>query len=99
MCIIFLGKERIGSMLATTINNALKDFDKTCDEVVQNCEPVIITRNNNDNVVLISQSEYDNLMENIYIRKSEANYARLLKSIEEAKAGKLITFDLDGYHD
>lgn len=86
-------------MLATTINNALKDFDKTCDEVVQNCEPVIITRNNNDNVVLISQSEYDNLMENIYIRKSEANYARLLKSIEEAKAGKLITFDLDGYHD
>lgn len=41
--------------------------------------------------------QYDNLMENIYIRKSKANYTRLLESIEEAKAGKLITLDLDRY--
>lgn len=95
MHIKVVGKGRIGNMLATTINNALKDFDKTCDKVVQNCEPIIITRSNNDNVVLISQSEYDNLMENIYIRKSEASYARLLESIEEAKAGKLTSLDSD----
>lgn len=80
-------------MLATTINNAVKDFDKTCDIVVQNCEPIIITRDNNDNVVLISQAEYNNLLENIYIRKSKANYSRLLESIEEAKAGKLTALD------
>lgn len=86
-------------MLATTISNAIKDFNKTCDDVIQNCEPVIITRNNNDNVVLISQAEYDNLMENVYIRKSKANYTRLLESIEEAKAGKLTTLDLDECHD
>lgn len=74
-------------MLATTLNNAVKDFEKTCDNVVHNCEPLIITRSNDNNVVLISQAEYDNLLENLYIRKSQANYDRLLESIEEAKAG------------
>lgn len=86
-------------MLATTISNAVKDFDKTCNDVIQNCEPIIITRNNNQNVVLVSQAEYNNLLENLYIRRSEANYARLLGSIEEAKAGKLTTLDLGCQHD
>ncbi len=44
-------------------------------------------------VVPISQAEYDNLLENIYVRKSKANYSRLLESIEEAKAGKLTILD------
>ncbi len=82
-------------MLATTSNNIIKNFDKTCDNVIQNCEPIVITRNNGNNVVLISQTEYDNLLENIYIRKSKTNYSRLLESIEEAKAGKLITLNIN----
>ena len=86
-------------MLATTLNNAVKDFDKTCDNVIQSCEPLIITRNNDKNVVLISQTEYDNLLENLYIRKNKANYARLLESVEEAKSGKLTTLDLGEEHD
>lgn len=85
-------------MLATTLNNAVKDFNRTCDNVIQSCEPLIITRNNDKNVVLISQTEYDNLLENLYIRRSEANYSRLLESIEEAKAGKLTTLDLGNDH-
>lgn len=86
-------------MLATTAHNLVQNFDETCDNVIQNCEPVIITRDNDNNVVLISQAEYDNLMENLYIRKSKANYTRLLNSIEEAKAGKLTVLDLGDYHD
>lgn len=86
-------------MLATTAYNFVQNFDETCDSVIQNCEPVIITRNNDNNVVLISQAEYDNLIENLYIRRSKANYARLLNSIDEAKAGKLTVLDLGDYHD
>ena len=78
-------------MLATTAHNLVQNFDETCDSVIQNCEPIIITRGNTDNVVLISQAEYDNLMENLYIRKSKTNYTRLLDSIEDAKAGRLTT--------
>lgn len=86
-------------MLATTASNVIQNFDQTCDKVIQNYEPVIITRDNGNNVVLISQAEYDNLLENIYIRKSKTNYSRLLESIEEAKAGKLTVLDTGGQND
>lgn len=86
-------------MLATTAHNLVNNFDATCDSVIQNCEPVIIARDNDSNVVLISQAEYDNLVENLYIRKEKANYTRLLKSIEEAKAGRLTVLDLGDSHD
>ncbi len=86
-------------MLATTVHNFVHNFDETCDSVIQNCEPIIITRSNDDNVVLISQAEYDNLIENLYIRKEKANYIRLLNSIEEAKAGKLTVFNMEDSHD
>ena len=86
-------------MLATTAHNVIQNFDETCDSVVQNCEPVIITLNDDNNVVLISQAEYDNLLENINVRKSKSNYSRLLESIEEARAGKLISLDAGDQHD
>ncbi len=86
-------------MLATTANNLVQNFDETCDSVIQNCEPIIVTRDNDNNVVLISQAEYDNLIENLYIRRSKTNYTRLLNSIEEAKAGKLTVLDLGEHYD
>lgn len=58
-------------MLATTAHNLVQNFDKTCDSVIQNCEPIIITRSNDNNVVLISQAEYDNLMKNLYSHKEK----------------------------
>lgn len=78
-------------MLAANISNVIENFDETCESVVQNCEPLIVTRNNNNNVVILSQAAYDNLLENIYIRKSSANYERLLKSIDSANQGHLTT--------
>ena len=60
-------KERTIFMIAKNIRNAVENFDKTCDDVIQNCEPMIITRDNGANVVLISQTEYDNLCENLYL--------------------------------
>ena len=81
-------------MLETTANNIVKDFDKTCDSVIENCEPIIIARENGSNVVLVSQADYNNMLENIYIRKSKANYSSLLESIEEARSGNLTMLDI-----
>ena len=80
-------------MIAKNIRNAVENFDKTCDDVIQNCEPLIITRDNGANVVLISQTEYDHLWENLYLCQNEANYAHLLKSMAEAEAGRLTFLD------
>jgi antitoxin YefM len=86
-------------MMATDISNALRDFEQTCDDVVDNCEPIIVTRSNNNNVVIISQSEYNNMLENIYVRKSPANYNHILESMEQAKQGHLVNFDLEDEND
>ncbi len=53
-------------MVATSVSNAIKNFDKVCDNVIQNCEPTIVTRENDNNVVIISQAEYDNMFKKIY---------------------------------
>jgi antitoxin YefM len=38
--------------------------------------------------VLISESEYNNLLENLYIRSDPDYYNELLRSIEQLKKGK-----------
>ena len=43
----------------------------------------------------MSQAQYDNLMENLYIRERKANYKCLKKSIKQAKEGKHIKFDVE----
>ena len=55
-------------MLATTTNDIMKNFDQACDDAIQNCEPIIIARDNGNNVVLLSLAEYDILLENFYVR-------------------------------
>ena len=62
---------------------------KTCmDKVVQDCIPLIITRKNNENVVLLSVNEYNSLLETNYLLANEANAEHLKKSISQHKAGK-----------
>lgn len=77
-------------MIATNFSNVRNNFKKVCDKVVQDADIAIITRKNNENVVLMSQAQYDNLMENLYIRDSRANYERLKESIRQAEQGHLI---------
>ncbi|MCL1859653.1 MAG: type II toxin-antitoxin system Phd/YefM family antitoxin [Oscillospiraceae bacterium] len=76
-------------MTAINYSKIGKNFNEYCDKVINNFEPVIITRGDNEeNVVLISEKEYSNLLENLYIRSNEANYKRLLKSIAQLRSGK-----------
>lgn len=62
-------------------SNVRKNFKEVCDRVMQDFDIAIITRKNNANVVLMSQSQYENIMENLYIRDSKANYEWLKDSI------------------
>lgn len=43
----------------------------------------------------MSQAQYDNLMENLHIRESKANYEWLKESIKQAEDGKLVDFDAE----
>jgi antitoxin YefM len=75
-------------MIAVNYSNARQNLAKYCDAAVDNCEPVVITRKNDRNIVLMSQDDYDNLMENLAIRSNAHDYNRLLESIAHAESGK-----------
>ncbi len=69
----------------TTVRNKFKDY---CDKATKDFETIIITRERGENVVLISEAEYNNLIENLYIRSDPEYYNELLQSIKQLKKGK-----------
>lgn len=75
-------------MIAVNYSNARDNFKKFCDAAVHDFETIIVTRKQDENVVIMSEAEYNNLMENLYIRSDKADYQRLLESIDQLKKGK-----------
>ena len=82
-------------MIATNFSNVRNNFKEVCDRVVHDSDISIITRKKDENGVLMSQAQYDNLMENLHIRESRANYEWLKQSVKQAEEGKLIKFDVE----
>ena len=72
-------------MIATNFSSARKNFKKYCDAAVHDSEAVVVTRKHDENVVILSESEYNNLMENLYIRSDKKYYDELIESIEQLK--------------
>lgn len=79
-------------MIATNFNNMRNNFNEVCNKIIQDSDIAVITREDAENVVLMSQSQYENMMENLYIRNSKNNYEWLKESIKQAEEGNLIKF-------
>jgi len=75
-------------MNAVTYTDLRQNLKAHMDKVYQNHSPLIITRKNNENVVLLSIDEYNSLLETNYLLSNEANAEHLRKSIIQHKAGK-----------
>ncbi|MCZ8518548.1 MULTISPECIES: type II toxin-antitoxin system Phd/YefM family antitoxin [Paenibacillus] len=52
-------------MRAVNYSRARENLKKICDEVIADCETIIITRKKGENVVLISEAEYNNMKKRI----------------------------------
>ena len=70
--------------------NLAKTMDRVCDEH----EPIIITRNRGEAVVLMSLSDFNAEEETRYLLQSPANAKRLLESIARLKAGLGVEHEL-----
>ena len=81
-------------MIATNYSEVRNNLKAYCDKATKDYETIIITRKNNENVVLMSEEEYNNLMENLYIRSNLKYYQRLVESIKEVKKGNVKEHDL-----
>ncbi|MCI5950405.1 MAG: type II toxin-antitoxin system prevent-host-death family antitoxin [Parolsenella sp.] len=66
-------------------------LDKTRDDA----EPILVTSNDPDsNVVVINIRDYENLVENDYVKSNTYLYEKLLRGREEARAGRVETHEL-----
>ena len=75
-------------MLAVNYSNMRDNFKDYCDKVTDDYETVIVTRENDKNVVMISLEEYNNMKENLYIMSNKKDYDRLVTSKKQLEAGK-----------
>lgn len=75
-------------MIAANYSNVRDEFKKYCDSATTDSETIIITRKNGENVVLMSEEQYNNIMENLYVRSDKKAYDRLIESVNRLKAGK-----------
>ena len=81
-------------MEAITYADLRQNLNAYMDKVIQNHDSIIITRKNNENVVLISVDEYNSLVETNYLLSNKANVEHLRKSIAQHKEGKMKTREL-----
>ena len=75
-------------MKTVTYTAARENLAATMDGVCDDQEPVIITRNRDQAVVMVSVDEYKALEETAYLMRSPANARRLLASIRTLESGK-----------
>jgi antitoxin YefM len=75
-------------MKAITYTHARQNLAKTMDEVIDNHDPIIITRNNDRAVVMMSLEDFNAWQETAYLMFNPANARRLMKSIESLEQGK-----------
>jgi antitoxin YefM len=75
-------------MDAVTYSAARANLARTMDRVCNDHEPLIITRNGEQSVVMLSLEDYKALEETAYLLRSPANVRRLLSAMNQLAAGQ-----------
>lgn len=75
-------------MNAITYTAARENLASTMDKVCADREPLIITRNRDQAVVMVSLEDYKAMEETAYLMRSPANARRLLASIMQLESGQ-----------
>ena len=74
-------------MDAITYSTARANLADTMDRVCEDHEPIIITRNGEQAVVMMSLEDFKALEETSYLLRSPKNARRLLESIASLESG------------
>jgi antitoxin YefM len=75
-------------MDAISYSAARASLAATMDRVCNDHEPLIITRNGQQSVVMLSLEDFTALEETAYLLRSPANAKRLLAAVEQLSAGQ-----------
>lgn len=82
-------------MLAVTQTDLRTNIKELLDNVSHDDDTIVVTRSNRENVVIISEAEYNSWQETNYLMKTEANRQALVNSIASVNRGegKVLTPD------
>ena len=81
-------------MDAITYSTARAKLADTMDRVCDDHEPIIITRNGEQAVVMLSLEDYKALEETAYLLRTPSNAKRLLSAAAQLSAGKGVEREL-----
>ena len=76
-------------MNVTTISNFRKDSKKYFDQVIDDQDVLLITRNDGQTIVAMPLEQYNSKKETDYLLANPANAEHLRHSLADAKAGKV----------
>jgi antitoxin YefM len=82
------GQYPVHTMKSITYTAARENLAATINRVCEDHAPVIITRNRDQSVVMLSLAEYESLEETAHLLRSPENAKRLLRSIDQLERGK-----------
>jgi antitoxin YefM len=75
------------SMNAISYSNFRQNLRSIIRKVNEDAERIIVTTNDNSNVVVMGQEDYDSMMETLYLMRSPENRNRINKAIEQLESG------------
>ena len=75
-------------MTAISYTAARENLASTMDKVCDDHAPIIITRNRDQAVVMMSLEDYESLEETAYLLRSPANAKRLSEGIAQLERGE-----------
>lgn len=75
-------------MEITNLTDFRKNMKTYFEKVFNLRQPLFIARPRGEDMVLLSKSEYESMMETFHLLRSPKNAERLRKAIEQDKAGK-----------
>ena len=82
-------------MNSVSYSAARENLAATMDKVCADHAPVVITRNRDQSVVMISLEDYEALEETAYLLRSPANAKRLLEAIHALEGGEGVVHKID----
>ena len=74
------------------LRNSMKMY---MDLVFDNHEPIIVTRKNNENIVLLSIHDYNSIIETNYLLSSEQNKDHIISSLKKSRSGLMSKKDIN----
>jgi len=80
-----------------SISEAIKNFDKITDDIVDHNDHVLITKPNNRKVIIFSESEYESYKETMYLLATKNNRKDLAESLSQLNNIKIKTISKDDW--